>query len=251
VPTIAAYIDTQISGFMTCTQVLAIVSQVEIRAICPLGIKGAWMHGDWVTATATVLAAVIGILGGYLLARYQREKRVLRFAIMDTEDLAVGLREHGNFEIKFAHFSTTELILSTIVVRNIGNSSIRDIEFSIKIPGEHPFAQINCASSNPALASQVKVLPPSAGGTDPIFPVSLPFFNANETFRINALYVGKPSQCEVTCRLPDTTVEIYTLSELYRMSDRRSRWKFFLTVLAALGAATLMAFGGDLIRKLF
>ena len=29
------------------------------------------MHGDWITATATVLAAIIGVLGGYLLAKYR------------------------------------------------------------------------------------------------------------------------------------------------------------------------------------
>jgi hypothetical protein len=161
------------------------------------------MHGDWVTAIATVLAAIIGVLGGYLLARYQREKRAVSFLVTDTEDLAAALREHGNFEIKFAHFSTTELILSTITVRNTGNASIKDFQFSVKIPGEHHFAQVNCASDTPALALQVKVLPPVPGGIDPIFPVSLPFFNANESFRINVLYSGKPSQCGVTCRLPE------------------------------------------------
>jgi hypothetical protein len=29
-----------------------------------VGDKGASMHGDWITATATVLTALIGILGG-------------------------------------------------------------------------------------------------------------------------------------------------------------------------------------------
>ena len=180
------------------------------------------------------------MLGGYLLARNQREKRILRFVVADTEDLAAALREHGNFEIKFAHFSTTELILSTITVRNAGNASIKDIEFSIKIPGEHPFAKINCASSNPALASQVTVLPPVLGGADPVFSVALPFFNANESFGIYALYSGKLSQCEVTCRLPDTTVQVYTLSELYRMNDRRRRWK---NVLGAIVMAITVIVG--------
>ena len=75
------------------------------------------MHGDWVAATASVLAAVIGVVGGYLLARYQRQTRVLRFVTLETEDLAKTLREYGNFEIKFEDFSTTELILSAISVR--------------------------------------------------------------------------------------------------------------------------------------
>jgi hypothetical protein len=69
------------------------------------------MHGDWVTATATVLAAVIGIFGGYLLAKYQREKRRLRFVVLAAQDLASSLRAHGDFEIKFADFSTRQLAL--------------------------------------------------------------------------------------------------------------------------------------------
>jgi hypothetical protein len=202
--------------------------------------------GDWVTAIATILAAVIGICGGYLIARYQREKRTLRFTVMDTQDLAVGLREHGNFEIKFANFSTTELILSTIVVRNIGNSSIKDFQFTLKIPGEHPFAKITCAGNIHALAQQVNVLPP-ASVTDPVFPVSLPFFNAKETFRINALYTGKPSQCEITCRLPDTTVEVLTLSELSRLNERRNYWKTALTIGGAAIGALVVGFGSKLI----
>jgi hypothetical protein len=214
------------------------------------GITGAEMHGDWIAATATVLAAIIGIFGGYLLARYQREKRAIRFAVMDTEDLAVGLREHGNFEIKFADITTTELILSSVTVRNIGNASISGVTFTIKIPGNHPFAQINCASSNPALAAQIHVLPP-LGGIDPLSVISLPFFNPNETFRVNALYTGKPSHCEVTCRLPDTTVQVLSLSELYRLNERRNIWKTISTGFAGALLAVALGFGSDILKKFF
>jgi hypothetical protein len=190
------------------------------------------MHGDWIAATATVLAAIIGIVGGYLLARYQRETKMLRFVVMNTEDLASTLREHGDFEIKFKDFSTTELVLSSITVRNTGNSSLRDIAFTLKIPGNHPFAQIK-------------------SGNDPEFPVSLPFFNAGESFRINALYTGKPSRCEIICRLPDTIVQIYSASEFYRMTDRRNIWKTILTAIGGALVATLAALGPQIIKTLF
>jgi hypothetical protein len=49
------------------------------------------MHGDWLVAIATLFAAIIGIFGGYLLSKYQREKRILRFVVMDEEDLAAAL----------------------------------------------------------------------------------------------------------------------------------------------------------------
>jgi hypothetical protein len=54
----------------------------------------------------------------------------------------------------------------------------------------------------PALALQVTVLPPAPGGIDPIFPVSLPFFNANESFRINVLCSGVVRGLEIDAQRP-------------------------------------------------
>jgi hypothetical protein len=209
------------------------------------------MHGDWVTATATILAAIIGVLGGYFLARYQRERRIVRFLLTDAEDLAAALRAYGDFEIKWSNFSTAELILTSIIVRNIGNQTLTNFSFVVKIPGNHSFAQINCASEAAALLSQISVSPSVMGGLDPEFNVKLPFLNADETLRINALYSGKPSECEVICRLPDTTVQIHKLSDLGRIRDDLNRWKTVLTILSAVVAALALALGGDLLRKLF
>jgi hypothetical protein len=181
------------------------------------------MHRDWVTATATVIAAIIGIFGGYLLSRWQREKREVRFVLTETEDLAAALRQHGNFEIKFADFSTTELVLSTIAIRNLGNRSVENLQFSIKLPGKHSFAKINCASANTALTEQIVVSSPP-NGADQAFAVSLPFFNRGESFRINALYSGPAIDPQVICRLPDTNVSIVTFSELSRRTVARNRW---------------------------
>ena len=52
-----------------------------------------------ITATATVLAVIIGMLGGYLLARWQREKRQVRFVLTDNrEDLDLFSVEIPNNE---------------------------------------------------------------------------------------------------------------------------------------------------------
>jgi hypothetical protein len=193
------------------------------------------MHGDWVTAAATVLAALIGILGGYLLARYQRERRIVRFVTFDSEDLTAALREHGNFEIKWSNFSATELILSTIGVRNIGNRSLENFEFTLKIPGQHSFAQINFAGENAALLSQIAMVPPLAEGTDPEFRIKLPFFNPDEGFRINALYSGKATACQINCRMPDTTIRIMTINEFSIERVRPTRWMFFIIMSLTIG----------------
>ena len=209
------------------------------------------MHGDWLVALATVIAAIVGVVGGYFLARYQRERKILRFVIRDPVDLAATLRGHGNFEIKFKDFSTTELILSTVESLNIGNASIKDIRFSLKLPGEHPFVLINCSSQNRALAEQVDISSPALGETsiDRVFPGALPFLNTGESFTLNVLYTGKPSQCEVTCRVPDTTVGVYTFSMLSGLYDRRNRRNVVLTGLITAAFASLLVFGIPFIVK--
>jgi hypothetical protein len=210
------------------------------------------MHGDWLVAFATIVAAIIGVLGGYFLARYQREKKILRFVVMDPEDLAASLRVHGNFEIRFADFITTELMLSAVTVRNLGNSSIKNIEFTVKIPGEHHFAQVNRSGKWPGMPTQVEVAvsQPAEAALDPIFQMSIPFLNAGEFVRINALYTGQSAQCEVTCRLPDTTVEVHTLPELYRIEERRSRWKLLFMLLAAFGTSIVFTLALYLFKQL-
>jgi hypothetical protein len=207
------------------------------------------MHGDWITATATVLAAVIGIVGGYILAKYQREKRILRFVVMKPQDLAASLRAHGDFVIKFAEFSTRQLVLATVSVRNTGNCSIKDLVFNLKIPGDVPFSHITCSSDNMTIAEQVTVGSEGRTGNNPAFAVSLPFFNANESFLLNVLYSGKSSECEIACRLPDTTVEVLTVHELYRANDRHNFWMTVFTVALAAIVGTIFALAAGLIGK--
>jgi hypothetical protein len=206
----------------------------------PAGDRGEAMHGDWVTAIATVFAAIVGTGGGFWLARYQRERRAVYIVAFDPEDLAASLREHGNFEIKWSNFSTTELILTTIGVQNVGNKTLEDFELEVKIPGQHTFAQVNCAGNNTALVSQIVVSPATAGGTDPEFKIKLPFFNPEEGFRLNALYSGTAASCKVNCRLPGTTVRFVTFSEFDTQSARRYRLLLYLTVAAVFTFALLI-----------
>src|SRR5579864_1195657 len=200
------------------------------------------MHGDgdWVVAAASVLAALIGIAGGYLLAIFQRERQKLQFTIYDAEDLAAGLRQHGNFQVLWAAsaFTTTELILSTIAVRNFGNCTIENLEFTLTIEGERHFSQITAATNNLALMSQIRVsssnppLKDSSPGIDWHHQVKLPYFNAGEEFRINALYSGKPCTPGIICRLPNTTVNVISLAELQtQLAERRERLTFKLAAL--------------------
>ncbi|MBB4379382.1 hypothetical protein [Bradyrhizobium sp. SBR1B] len=198
------------------------------------------MHGDWVAATASVIAAIIGVVGGYFLARYQRERRHLRIVTMETEDLSATLRQHGDFEFTFNRYTTSELILSTLSVRNMGNRSLSDVLFSVKLPGRHPFAKASCFSDDKALASEVAIVRVAPDEDSPEFFVKLPYFNVRERFHLKILYNGGVSNLEIACRLPDTEVEISTAAEQYQKMDRRNRWKTAITIL--LAALSSLAF---------
>ncbi|MCP3444081.1 hypothetical protein [Bradyrhizobium sp. CCGUVB14] len=187
------------------------------------------------------------------MARYHREKRLLRFVLMDVDDLSSTLRQHGNFEFKFKDYTTSQLMLSTITVRNTGNCSLRDISITVKLPGYHPFAQISCSSDSEALASEVRVTALPTNGTSPEFAATLPFFNPNERFSFKILYDGPSSVCEISCRLPDTAVSVLTVSDLIRLNSRRDRWKTLTSMLLAAalacGGALLGAHSYDVVKK--
>jgi hypothetical protein len=101
------------------------------------------------------------------------------------------------------------------------------------------------------VAEQVIVGAANRTGSNPVFAVSLPFFNANETFNLNILYSGKSSECQIACRLPDTTVEVLTVHELHRVNSRRDFWKTIITVAVAIGTAVAAALLGKVLKNVF
>lgn len=115
-------------------------------------------HTDWGTAIATIVGAIIGVLGTLFVEYFRAERRRIRFIVLQPEDLAKALRSHGSsFEVKINNVSTQTLIAAGIAVQNFGNVIINDLKFDIIIPGLQNIMQVQAISDNPKLASAVGI----------------------------------------------------------------------------------------------
>lgn len=109
-------------------------------------------------------------------------------------------------------------------MENTGNSTINDFRFQLTVPGVHNLALAQVSSDNAALTTGIRI---SSSGqypaTDPTFDVHVPFFNPKEDFRINMFFDDAMTTSIVSCRLPETSIEILTLAALEarsKISDR-------------------------------
>jgi len=49
-------------------------------------------HGDLLVAAATILGAILGVAGAYLVEYFRKERQSVRFSLTSPEDLARALR---------------------------------------------------------------------------------------------------------------------------------------------------------------
>jgi hypothetical protein len=188
--------------------------------------------GDWVVALTGILGVILGVFGTAYFEYRRRTRKSAQFTMRMPEDLARVLRSHGNFEVKFEDLSTHELISAPVTVQNTGNVAINDFRFQLTVPGVHNLALAQASSDNPDLTAGIRIT--SSGqypATDPTFDVHIPFFNPKENFRINMFFDGAMTTSIVSCRLPETSIEILTLGALEARSKIRSRYLLFAMLL--------------------
>jgi hypothetical protein len=235
----------------------AIVSQVEIRAICSLGIRGEEMaegsHGDLLVAAATILGAILGVAGAYLVEYFRKERRAVRFTLNSPEDLARALRERGNsFEVKVNDFSTQELIAAGVTVKNTGNTIVNNLAFDLVVPGPHRLALAEITTDNVKLKSAISIdfdniLPPQ----DPLFKISAAFFNPGETFKITTFSDGPENRCTVACRLPEVKIKTITEEDVKRKMATFEEAATTLGKVAGLGTAATIAAAATALLSIF
>ena len=56
-------------------------------------------HGDLLVAAATILGAILGVAGAYLVEYFRKERQSVRFSLTSPEDLARALREELSPEV--------------------------------------------------------------------------------------------------------------------------------------------------------
>jgi hypothetical protein len=199
------------------------------------------MTGDWITATATIIAAIIGVVGGVFIGRYGKEKRTARFILIPPNDLTRALRSLGDFEVRFGDFSTHELIAGGVRVENTGNVVLDEFRFKLTVPGTHTLALAQPVSRDASLTSGINVSSiDQFPATDPAFDIAIPFFNPGEVFIINALSDGPATACTVSCRLPAVTIEVVTREEILTRISRRAFIKGVLYSVLTTGLAVLI-----------
>jgi hypothetical protein len=207
------------------------------------------MQGDWVTATATIIGAIIGIVGTLITEHFRRERKSARFVIEAPEDLAAGLRSRGSsFELRVNQVSTQTLNAASVTVQNTGNVIINDFAFDVSVSGNHQLAQAQPSSENPKLASEIQIAqavnPIVDRQHEPFFVVTLPYFNPGEIFKVTMFYDGDLTRCTINCRLPGLNTKVTSAEDVQRITasaDEATKLVLKVGVTGIAGLLTALA----------
>jgi hypothetical protein len=139
------------------------------------------LHGDWVVAVTSLIAAVLGAAAVFFFEHLRASKREIHFLVSDPQTITGDLEGHGReFKVMLGDQVASQLNVSLVEVTNRGNELIENLNFNITIPGERKIMLAECMSSEP-LKNAVNIsfsdLIPQ---TDPVFSIRLPFFNIGE-----------------------------------------------------------------------
>jgi len=167
------------------------------------------------TAIQPVSAIIGGLLsasiGGAITFLFVVKRRSVAFSIAKSEDLTLPLRrEHPHIVFIIGDLEMLNLNRGSVRVRNDGNATLKDLEFTIEIPyfrGKF----ISDKLANNAKLSQSVALCASTGkdnGANSRLEVSVPFLNPKESFEVVIHFEGVTKDFEVHCRMEDVRVRV-------------------------------------------
>jgi len=117
------------------------------------------MHGDWVVAIASIIAAIVGGVVIFFVERLRATKKRIQFLISEPQTITGDLHAHGReFKVTLGEQSASELNVSVVSVTNSGNTPIESLTFDVTIPGgERRIMLAECMTSNETLRKAVAI----------------------------------------------------------------------------------------------
>jgi hypothetical protein len=156
---------------------------------------------------APVLGGIVGALITAVVSYFFIfKRRRVTFWIQNTRNLTEGMRPF--VAITMEGSEVIELNRASVVVENSGNTSLKDFEFEVRIPGHHGNCVGKAESTQPLLERAVKVEKSHSSTSEILVKVLVPFFNPKEVFEVVLFFDNKADECEVRCRMEETDVKI-------------------------------------------
>jgi hypothetical protein len=171
--------------------------------------------GDWWTSTIGPAAPIVGallsaIIGGAITLLIVHKRKKLTFIVRKSEDLTAPLKQHhGLISFRFGLRDVNSLNRAAVRVRNTGNTTIKDVKFSVLIFGTHAFhiSEISLGDSAIVRGIQTAWSVPDNADTPTLY-VSADFLNPKETFEVLIYFDGDVEQPDVSCRMEEVKVAI-------------------------------------------
>jgi hypothetical protein len=156
---------------------------------------------------APILGGVVGALIAATVSYFFvfKRRRVV-FWIQKTRNLTDGMKPFVAVAVEGSE--VVELNRASVMVENSGNAALKDFEFEVRIPGHHGNCVAKAESSNPLLERAVSVGKSYSSASEILVKVVVPFFNPKETFEVVLFFDNEADECEVRCRMEETTVTI-------------------------------------------
>jgi hypothetical protein len=166
------------------------------------------MNFSWLNILGPISAAIITFVATYF---FLRERKQITFLLSNSEDLTLPLRRqsHDTVTFKITGEDWLNLNRSTVVIKNTGNTSIKDLQFEIEIPRTHNHYRAGLAKVSPELERSIEITwddPPAF--INPSFYVKVGFLNRKEFFQLFIFFEGTTDNCRVRCRMEGVDIQI-------------------------------------------
>lgn len=153
-----------------------------------------------------IIAAVITLL---VTRRWQKSKQIT-FRIGQSEDLTLPLKQsQQGVIVEIGHYRGFDLNRGVLGVKNSGHATVKNFRFQVTIPGEHDLSLAEVRAANHKLREAIQISRESGRAVtyNPVFNVTVPFFNPGEVFELLLFFDKMTVGVDVSCRMEEVNVK--------------------------------------------